>query len=447
MARFASLNDAFMALADIDPSAVDDARDIVAGITGHRGIDDPSALSLADMLRWLWLRLPSQPGLDPQSRAAVVAHASSFFGVLGRPMWSIHCCSSTTAKVHAAWDRSPDHGMKAFRRAFTGSGVEPPDVEGFEWSTYFGPDEQRACDFLELLLEMAIDSGHIQPGRRGWKQEAERVTRTVLFSEAEGQFGQRWIDLIVTERLGQWVESGGGSALLSRLRGAVVNHLLHPIPVPDDMAVSLRPLLWFCERLGETGVKLSARGYLDGAFVQAAAEELGWKLPGRAVRSEVDLHQMPVLRELAFECGFVDLEGGRVVNTSAGIAASDDPAGAWHRLVAFFGNRRTFDGAALHALLLGILADEGHTSWRGLGAQAADALAEAGWMSARTGRPTDEDDVLWATSEGRHRLELLGALDYGDPFAGAIRLTPVGRSLALAILRVRAVGPRRDLTV
>lgn len=448
MARFASLNDAFMALADIDPSAVDDARDIVAGITGHRGIDDPSVLSLADMLRWLWLRLPTQPGLDPTARAAVVQSASTLFALLERPAWVGHCRSDTTAKVHAAWDRSPDHGMKAFRKAFSASGVEAPDVDDFQWGTWFGPDEQRACDLVELVLERAIGEGNIVPGRRGWKQEAARVTSAVLEMEARHGFGQRWIDLIVTERLGQWVDAGDAATpTLSRLRGRIVNQLLHPVPVPTDAAAALRPLTWLCVRIdasGDKGLKLTSRGYLERAVVEEAADELGWRLPGRAVRSEADLRRLSTLRFLAMESGLIDIFDGRLITTVDGVAVGSDVGHVWRAVVQYAGQRRTFDGAALHAVLLVVLGDEGHTSWRGVSALAAEALGELGWTSGRTGQACTEDDVMAATAEWRRMLDILGVFSYGDVFTGGIELTSFGRSLALAILRVQAAGARRD---
>lgn len=448
MARFTSLDDAFKALADIDPSAVDDARDIVAGITGHQGIDDPSVLTLADMLRWLWLRLPTQPGLDPSARATVLAHAATFFDTLGRPSWSARCRSDATRKIHAAWDVSPSKGKAAFRRAFASSGVEPPSIPGFTWSDYLGPDELRANELVELVLEMALNSGHIQPGRRGWHDEARRATEAVLHSEVAGGFGQRWIDLIITERLGFWVEHAAAPSL-ARLRSAVVNRLLHPVPVPPDAAEVLRPLVWFVAHLGDTGVKLSSRGYLERRFVEAAADELGWRLPGRAVRSEADVSPLSAVRALAIDCDLAAVHNGRLVvrDWSRYLLDHDHIDELWDTVVAQFSYQTTFSDVALETVLLVLLAEGELPTWRHVATAAAAVLADVGWNSARTAAPCTEDDVMAATHERRRLLDVLGAFDYGDIFTGGVELSDIGRAIALTVLRSHAAAPRRSTEV
>src|SRR5690606_6512313 len=94
------------------------------------------------------------------------------------------CASPTTAQILSTWDRDGDTaGFTAYRAALAATGTEPPNVPGlFEWGTYMGTDEATAYQATTVALEQAIDAGHLNPGRSGWRKAAEKITRTFLHS-------------------------------------------------------------------------------------------------------------------------------------------------------------------------------------------------------------------------------------------------------------------------
>lgn len=76
----------------------------------------------------------------------------------------------------------------------------------------------------------------------------------------------------------------------------------------------------------------------------------------------------------------------------------------------------------------------------------AQALAEAGWHSQRTGQPVDADQAATFLGEIRRRLRLLG-LTASRHLGQPLRLNDTGRLTAHAALRARALRPRtRPLT-
>ena len=101
--------------------------------------EGPRAIRQGRLQQWLWYVLPTKylnNELGCMNRMA--AAAAELFGELGLDVFAGICRSETTAEVFQAYDRSRSAGLAAMRKAIGVSGVDPPDVEGFEWGSVMG---------------------------------------------------------------------------------------------------------------------------------------------------------------------------------------------------------------------------------------------------------------------------------------------------------------------
>ena len=444
MDRYDSIEDASAVLAARDPLAARTARDVATSIAGG---DDPAGLSLAGLLHWLWYGFPMKWLMPDEDRPPVVAAVADFFDVLGRPTYAGWCRSDTTRKVHAAYRRSDTEGKRAYRKALAASGVEPVDIDEFAWGSFFGPEESAAYTVTERALENALAGGRIVPGKVGWKRASEAVVRVVLEGAHPDLPGQRRLDAVTTERLANWIDGGRRSPTMSRLRGAVANHLLHPVPIPVDAADVLEPVLWFCERISVGGVKFTQKGWLERSFVHMVARERDWWTYGGSLpRSEGEFPELATLRELVTGCRLAQREGDHLMLTIAGIDSSRQTGDVWRRVTAQLPGRRPFDRAAFETIMLTALATHEPCPRTDAILTATIALAEAGWTVSTSSTPPNEHQVAGAAASGMSVLRLLGVLDDEDAWrTDRFELTPAGRALVLAAVRANAAGPRRDL--
>jgi len=68
-----------------------------------------------------------------------------------------------------AYEISATQGKNAFRRAAAVSGITPPDLPEFQWGAAMGMEEASAWSSTAGFLEVAVASGDLVPGPRGWK--------------------------------------------------------------------------------------------------------------------------------------------------------------------------------------------------------------------------------------------------------------------------------------
>ncbi len=441
-----SIAAALRILAVDDPVAADDARHAIGWIIGDADVDDPAAVTLAGVERFVWYDLAVKWMMPDEDKPSVIAALAHLFDLVDRPLCAEVCRSPVTAEVQTAWAASEPAGRKAFDRAMKTSLVEPVDTDRFEWGSMFGLNEALARDAVQVALEDALVTGRLVRGRQGWRAVQKAIVGEVLDRDHPTEPAQSWLTSIITERVSTWVGDTRRSPTLTAMRSRVANQVLTPVVLPVDVADVLEPLLWFCDELCHGGIDLTQKGFLGQKFVQRTATERGWWTYSGTPRTETDVWQLHELHTLAKAARLAMREGARLTATVAGIESRSKPQQTWERVVEHLAGRNGFDHAAFEACMLIVIAANGPVSHNAMVTNAARALAEYGWKTGPKGQPTDpvgERQVSYSFAHGVRRLSLFDLTIENDDWKNRqIQLTPTGRALVLAWLRNLATGPR-----
>jgi hypothetical protein len=441
-----AISAALRALAANDPEAANDARSAIGWIVGDEDVDDPAAVSLAGVERFVWYDLAVKWVKPDAEKLPIVDALARVFDLLDRPLCAEVCRSALTVEVLAAWAESHQAGRKAFDRAIKTSMVEPVDSDRLVWGSMFGLNEALARDAVENALEDALVTGRLVRGRQGWRSVQKAVVDEVLDSDHPSEPAQSWSTSIITERLSTWVGDTRRSQALTALRARVANQLLAPIPPPADVVDVMEPVLWFCDELCAGGIDLTQKGFLGQKFVQRTATERGWWTFRGTPRTETDVWQLHELHTLTKKTRLAQRDGTRLMPTIAGIESRSKPQQTWARIVEHLARGGDFEQAAFEACMIIVIAANGPVSHKLMVTDAAQALAEYGWQTGPKGRPTEpvgEQQISYAFTTGIQHLNLLGMTIENDDWKNRqIELTPTGRVMVLAWLRNLATGPR-----
>jgi hypothetical protein len=425
-------------MAAVDPDRASMAESIIESLTAGEGME---RIDLASVQRFAWYELPLKWIAPDDLRQHILDVSCDLFDGLDMPRYADVFRSPATAKIYAAYRESSKDGFKAFRKAHQASGVDPPDLEDFEWGDMMGIEEAVALGNAERALEEAIVTGRMTPGSRGWKTTAAQVTATALDSSHRELLGQTHRTAILTERLGSWLRSAEHhSSQLFALRSQATKRLLAPIPVPPDAAERLEPVVWMLDWV-DRGVMLTQAGYLPTAMVRESWERFEWNLrwTDRAPKSESELGELGELHSLLRRVGAVRTKGNGLRLTIKGRRMGDDPEFAWRTLAVGLSDG-IWPRAVAEVYTLLLLLD-GEQSTDHLQDRATDILVEAGW-STEDG-PPDRWAVLRAWSSTRWTLEALGGVTPTDGFiARTTGLTEFGQATLLEQIRAEATGPR-----
>ena len=170
--------------------------------------EGPGQIRRVGVQDWLWYRLPTKYITDEAGYMGRLAEtAAVLFDELGLDAYAAVCRDERTASVHAAFERSDAEGFKAMRKAREASGIEPPDLDDFEWGQTMGMEEACAHATVENVLEAAIEAGDLAVGNRGWRVRQQEITGATLDGDHREQPGQSWRTVVVTERIGEWVRA------------------------------------------------------------------------------------------------------------------------------------------------------------------------------------------------------------------------------------------------
>jgi hypothetical protein len=418
-----------------DPGAARDAAAALDWLTAGEGL---SVLTQERLQHFLWYGLPMKWLTDTDHHRRVVEALGRAFDLLGLPRYAALCRSETTAAVLDAYERSDADGTKAFRKADTASGIRPPDIEELVWGSVMGIVESNALSSVAELLELAIASGDLVPGARGWRQRQTELVRAHLTTARIELGGRTWLDAVVDERLDTWL-----SAYRNPTRRRILESLAAVVRTPADLPAGIDEpiprLRWFLSELAD-GQPLTQTGNLSRAFVQAAAPRFGWDYatPPRAEHELYDLHQ---IRRLAQRLGLARRSGRKLTLTSKGRSALGDTELLLRTIARGLLPENRFT-AALGELTLALLVDRVvHT--HEMEAVLTEVVAEVGWRANDTGLPPDDRDIGWAWHYTTNLLRALDVLATGGGWDDrSYALTPEGRSLALQCLHSRATGPR-----
>ena len=424
-------------LAGQDAAAAEDARTALEWIAGDQGL---ALITQQRIQNFCWYELPVKWFVDLDERLRVVAALAQALDLLQLPRYAAICRSGTTREVLSAYETSLAHGKAAFRRAATASGIMPPDLPDFQWGPVMGFEEASAWSSTAEFLEVAMASGDLVPGRRGWKARQQELVRAHLNVPQAGLLGQTLAQVILTERAETWVNARR-SETRRQILATIANRLLHPAELPAATAADpLPPLRWLLDQL-DGGIALTQTGNLSRKFVQQNADRFGWDY-SRPPRTEDDLYDLRKLRHFAQDLGLARRSGRKLTLTAKGRRLLAGPDSLWRAVAAgLLGDNHfaVFAGELFLALLL----DANSVPDTQIRAIVGQAVAEEGFRDSRTGEPPDEHDISWAIHETSNLCRALGLLAVGGDWRDrGYGLTGTGKSTALEALRARATGPR-----
>ncbi|MEU8039622.1 hypothetical protein [Streptosporangium sp. NPDC049078] len=383
-----------------EPAAAEHARSAIDWLTGGEPLETISELNVCE---FLWYTLPSKVTGD---RPAIARALGLLLRLGGLERYAALCSSSTTTQILRTYARlGEDAGMAAYQSALDATGVLPPDVPELRWSSIMGPEELGAHGACSAALELAIVSGELVPR----PAERQRLTSRWLTTPRPELGGDNWLHRVQGERLNRWV-LGRGTAWRELAQPFEVR--LHaPIPAPDE--AHLGALRWLLTvGLRPEGIPLTQRHNL----ARSVLAESTWSGAELAAVREVAQDQMGALRQT----------GRRLVTTSTGERLLGDTDLLWE--------------AAAAALLAPSPGENGFRA----------SAREVALMLLADGAPADRDHVTAVIDcTERQALEVDASLaELGrrlDAFGLRVdgRLTPAGRSAALAALRNHALRPRQ----
>ncbi|MGH8984585.1 MAG: hypothetical protein ACRDY6_12025 [Acidimicrobiia bacterium] len=422
-----------------DPDAARDVEAALEWLTAGEGL---GVLTQERVQTFLWYGLAMTWLTDTEHHRRVVEALGRAFDLLGLPRYAAICRSPTTARILDAYEQSDTDGKKAFVKADVASGIRPPDVDELEWGSVMGIEENAALSSTAEFLELAIASGDLVPGGRGWKRRQQELVRAHVVTPRLELRGRTLLDSIRDERLETWLE-GRHSPRRRALLEPLTDRLRAPAELPAGVDDPIPPLRWLLGELVD-GQPLTQTGNLNRAFVQGAAASFGWWHPTlhSLPRTEEELYDLHQVRHVAQRLGLARRSGRKLVLTATGRTLLEDAEVLWRRTARSMLPADDF-ALAVSEVTLALLASRDTVPAHELRAVATEIVHEDGWRDTASGAPPDDRAISWATHTTTNLLRALNLLAVGGDWDDrSYGLTDVGRATALEALRRRATGAR-----
>lgn len=388
-----------------DPQRARLAATALSWVTGGGGA---GRITQERIQRFCWYDLPLKWQTDVATRQTIAVALAELLDHLGLPRYAEICRSPQTIEVHAAYAENPQKGLLAFRNANLASGIYPPDLPEFTWGAAMGPEEAATLAAVQDYLELALVTGDLVPGARGWKRRQAKLVRTYLNTPNPRLAGQTPLDVTLTERIQRWL--GAEQSETRRLiLSALANRLLHPANLPEDTEDPYPALSNFLSELKAS----------EGSAPDPSS----------------------TLLTLSKDLRFARKHAGRIVITRLGESFLENPLKHWRRIPQTLKTSNSFHRLA-GELLLALLLRDGSGMLPEIVERIGQAAAEAGYREAGTGAPPATGSVRRACSETLEPFDALGLLERsGDSESAEMRLNPIGEATALETLRLKASGP------
>ena len=424
-------------LAERDAGSVGNAEAALDWIVGELGV---AAITQEHVQNFCWYQLPMKWLISHEEKLRVAVALGEVLDLLQLPRYASICRSQATREILGAYEEGPRLGKAAFRKTAVGSGITPPGLPDFEWGATMGPLEASAWSSVADFLEVAVASGGLIPGTRGWQKRQQQLVRTHLNIPQAGLLGQTYAQAILTERAETWVNLRR-SEMRRMILAAMANQLLYPAKLPVGTTDPLPRLRWL---LGELhgGIALTQTGNLNQKFVQQNADRFGWDFDSLP-RTEDDLYDLHQVRELAQKLRLTRRAGHQLTLTAKGRQLAGDPEQLWRGVAAVLLAGDSDFMAYVGEMFLAMLLEADSRPFDEILATVWRAAGEEGFRENRTGEPPSEDDVSWAIHDTSNLCRALGLLTVGaDWHDRSYGLTETGKATALEALRARATGPR-----
>lgn len=436
MADLSDVDAALVALQADDRKAGRLAADAFESLTWGEGLESVTQLGLQE---FLWYQLPARSPVSPADRHPAAAALGRLFARLGLERYAGICTSETTRTVISAYEAGRDAGVAAYRKALTGSGIEPPDLPEFSWGSVMGSDEAAAYYAAADALELAQASGVFSTGTRGWRTAQRRVAIDVLTRPRSRPDGGTWLEVVQTERLDIWAK--GRSTTRAALIEPVLGRLRTPVAAPEDASWALEAARWLLDEAAD-GIPLTQAGYLPKSLVVAMNDAYGfYDLPGYRPRGEQDVAALTELRELLRKAGLIRRTGRRLLLAPGGRKVREDVPALWDTVTRLLAAGEDFEAAVAEIVLLA-LAPGRPVDGDLLKKVIVDAVREDGWHRSKSDTGPDSGAVGYVGAHLRHRLQALRLLVSDRTWDAPYQLTPTGKAAAVSALRARALRPR-----
>jgi hypothetical protein len=428
---------ALATLAEQNSAAAHDACAALQWIAGDQGLELITQERVQD---FCWYELPTKWFVNFDEKLRVAGALALALDLLQLPRYAAICRSPATREILSAYETSTECGKSAFRRVAAASGITPPDLPEFEWGATMGLHEAAAWSSTAEFLEIAVASGTLVPGERGWKAHQQELVRVHLNTPKGALLGQALAQVILTERTETWVNLRR-SETRRQILAAIANRLLHPAQLPAGTAADPIPhLRWLLGQL-DGGITLTQTGNLSQKFVQQSADRFGWNF-SRPPRTEDELFDLHHLRRLTQRLGLARRSGRMLTLTAKGRRLPADPSHLWRATAAGLLGGNDF-GLFAGELFLALLLIADTMPGSDITATVQQAADEEGFRVRRNGEPPDDEDVSWAINDTSHLCRALGLLTAGsDRSDHSYGLTDAGKATAIEALRARATGPR-----
>jgi hypothetical protein len=429
-----------------DAGLAEEAEHVIGSLTWGEG---PGVISQSGVQEWLWYVVPTKYLTDEVGYMGRLAEtAAVLFDELGLHGYAAICRSDETAKVHEAFDRSDTAGRSAMRKAIERSGIDPPDLDDFAWSSVMRTEEANARSAVEAALEDAIYTGVLTVGAKGWRGVQKQVCTRVLDGDHPQIPGQSWRTAVVTERIESWVSAAERrSPQLSEARAQIANRLLHPVERPAGANAAVRPLVWLLERWSDEQ-PLTQAGYLKPAFVQSLQADRPWTGPlpfDRPVKNELDDPVLHDLRGWLQRVGALRKHKASLRRSPLGRDIAADSESAWSVMTRNLVVGDDWGRFVAETGLLFLLGQYEPVSDNAAPAFIRACTIEMGWQTTSDGitEAPSLREVSWALADARHVWDLCAlTTTSGDWGSRRISLTETGRVAALSYLRHVAAGPK-----
>ena len=168
-----SVEQALAALGRVDATLGEDARAAWETLTGGEG---PEVLTQWRLQQFCWEELARGWPEDGASRWRIALALAALLDELGLQRYAVIARSDTTRQVLIGGEQAPDRGRVLARKAAQRSGIEPPNTEFVTWGAVMEPAEAYALESVADRLELAVATGDLLPGSRGWRDAQAEIT-------------------------------------------------------------------------------------------------------------------------------------------------------------------------------------------------------------------------------------------------------------------------------
>ena len=265
-------------------------------------------VSRHDLQQFVHYTLPRKYLAGVDEHIAVARALGDALEHLGAPAeYGELCRSPETLALLRLWDVDEDAAFAQFAAFTDASGLEPPDVDEFQWQGVMGMVEARTRDAATLALERASESGDTRP--------AAEIVRAVLAEpDPDGGHPTRLL-AVQAERIDRWAgwHSSPRRALLEPLVSDLVDARSPEWPADDVLD-------WLLDE-ARAGLALTERGALSRALcVEVARRRPEWTW-GKPPRSEADVGNLEGLHAALRGSGLVRRRGRKLLATKRAGAA------------------------------------------------------------------------------------------------------------------------------